>query len=223
MGVAKRSELTRRRRPAARSHPGRACQAAPSKAKRAQGMPGEGLTHGPPATRKAGGSYHRCSRSTGIPCAMVLTAASRSPWCAGLVGHHVRRRVKRVAQGISVGMPGPRDLTVRLGAHRLLAPPRPPLPASPFVTIGRNVPLHRGGMRGKIVLICPTRQARKPATEWHDRQLMQNGGAETHIGQPNGKLRSALVVALLVESVRRDKQENGASRFRPHERLAVHR
>jgi len=25
-------------------------------------MPGEGLTHGPPATKKAGGSYHRFSR-----------------------------------------------------------------------------------------------------------------------------------------------------------------
>ena len=26
----------------------------------------------------------------GPPCAMVLTAASRSPWCAGLFGHHAR-------------------------------------------------------------------------------------------------------------------------------------
>jgi hypothetical protein len=25
-------------------------------------MPGEGLTHGPPATKKAGGSYHRFSQ-----------------------------------------------------------------------------------------------------------------------------------------------------------------
>src|SRR5689334_12232982 len=40
---------------------------------RAQGMPGEGLTHGPPATKKAGGSHHRCSRTSGIPCAAVLT------------------------------------------------------------------------------------------------------------------------------------------------------
>jgi len=30
--------------------------------KRAQGMPGEGLTHGPPATKNAGGSHHRISR-----------------------------------------------------------------------------------------------------------------------------------------------------------------
>jgi hypothetical protein len=30
--------------------------------KRAQGMPGDGLTHGPPAEKKAGGSNHRFSQ-----------------------------------------------------------------------------------------------------------------------------------------------------------------
>jgi hypothetical protein len=35
-------------------------------------MPGEGLTHGPPAEKKAGGSHHRISQSSGIPCAMAL-------------------------------------------------------------------------------------------------------------------------------------------------------
>jgi hypothetical protein len=35
-------------------------------------MPGEGLTHGPPATKNAGGRYHRFSRTSGIPCAMGL-------------------------------------------------------------------------------------------------------------------------------------------------------
>ena|SRR5690349_13524975 len=34
-------------------------------------MPGEGLTHGPPATRNAGGSHHRISRTSGIPCAVA--------------------------------------------------------------------------------------------------------------------------------------------------------
>jgi hypothetical protein len=29
---------------------------------RAQGMPGDDLTHGPPATKKAGGSHHRFGR-----------------------------------------------------------------------------------------------------------------------------------------------------------------
>ena len=39
---------------------------------RAQGMPGEGLTHGPPAIKNAGGRYHRFSQTSGIPCAMGL-------------------------------------------------------------------------------------------------------------------------------------------------------
>jgi hypothetical protein len=39
------------------------CQrSVPRKKKRAQGMPGDDLTHGPPATRKAGGSHHRFGR-----------------------------------------------------------------------------------------------------------------------------------------------------------------
>jgi hypothetical protein len=46
---------------------------------RAQGMPGEGLTHGPPAEKNAGGRYHRCSRSTGIPRALVLTLIRDRP------------------------------------------------------------------------------------------------------------------------------------------------
>jgi hypothetical protein len=33
-------------------------------------------------------------------------------------------------------------------------------------------------MSGKIVLICPTRQARKPAADWHDGQLVQKGYAK---------------------------------------------
>jgi hypothetical protein len=43
--------------------------------RRVQGMPGAGRTHGPPATKKAGGSHHRFSRTSGIPCAMVLTVS----------------------------------------------------------------------------------------------------------------------------------------------------
>jgi hypothetical protein len=37
-------------------------QSAPLKLKRAQGRPGAGRTHGPPATKKAGGSHHRLSQ-----------------------------------------------------------------------------------------------------------------------------------------------------------------
>jgi hypothetical protein len=45
------------------------------------------------------------------------------------------------------------------------------IPAPRFVTIGRNAPLHRGGMRGKMFLICPTRQALIAAADWHDGQF----------------------------------------------------
>ena len=57
-----------------------------------------------------------------------------------------------------------------LGVHRI--------PAPRIVTIGRNVPLHRGGMRESIVVICPTEQAHIPATDWHDGQFAHGAHAE---------------------------------------------
>jgi len=72
-------------------------------------MPGEGFTHGPPAERVAGGSHHRCRRSTGIPCATVLTLIR------ALLGDRLdcprvaTTRVPRVALGASTGAPGPHD------------------------------------------------------------------------------------------------------------------
>jgi len=56
--------------------------------RRAQGMPGAGRAHGPPATKKQAAVTTGSARTSGIPRATVLTAASRSPWCAGLVSHH---------------------------------------------------------------------------------------------------------------------------------------
>src|SRR5689334_24255197 len=43
----------------------------PHESKRAQGMPGEGLTHGPRAIRKHGEGTTGSAESSGIPCAMV--------------------------------------------------------------------------------------------------------------------------------------------------------
>ena len=54
-------------------------------------MPGEGFTHGPPATKKAGGSHHRCNRSTGIPCAAVLTLIRDLLGVPGLLATVARR------------------------------------------------------------------------------------------------------------------------------------
>ena len=47
----------------------------PRNSKRAQGRPGAGRTHGPPADKKAGGRHHRIGRTSGLPCAMVLTVS----------------------------------------------------------------------------------------------------------------------------------------------------
>ena len=43
----------------------------PLKSKRAQGMPGEGLTHGPRAVKKHGEGTTGSAGSSGIPCAMA--------------------------------------------------------------------------------------------------------------------------------------------------------
>jgi hypothetical protein len=48
--------------PAAHSRPSDAYSSSLSITERVQGMPGEGLTHGPPAERGAGGSHHRISQ-----------------------------------------------------------------------------------------------------------------------------------------------------------------
>jgi hypothetical protein len=68
-------------------------------------------THGPPAERNAGGSHHRSSRTSGIPCAVVLTLISCSSRCTGLVGHRRHRDHHPRRLSISVGMPEPHDFT----------------------------------------------------------------------------------------------------------------
>ncbi len=79
--------------------PGGIRKASPSIMMRAQGMPGEGLTHGPPAAKNAGGRYHRQSRSTGIPCAAVLTLIRDLLGAPGLLATVATTRVKRAIAG----------------------------------------------------------------------------------------------------------------------------
>jgi hypothetical protein len=84
-------------------------------------MPVAGRTREPCVQRKlhfAHASNHRVAKSSGIPCAMVLTAAPRSPWCTGLVSHH--HSAQRPAKlDTSVGVSGPHGLTVRVHIARL--------------------------------------------------------------------------------------------------------
>ncbi|CCE11940.1 hypothetical protein BRAS3843_860064 [Bradyrhizobium sp. STM 3843] len=86
-------------------------------------------------------------------------------------------------RGLSVGRPGPRDLTVRTRLARRLAHAKPQVrcvhrsPPLRFVTIGRNALFIANGMAEIIVVICPTRQAASRATEWHDGQFVHEGDA----------------------------------------------
>jgi len=90
--------------------------------KRAQGMPGAGCTHGPRASKKARGGYHRFSRyirhslRSGFNVSFVLSPGTGFlapvPCDAGSVVTSATMR-KRIARGISTGMPGPHGLAVR--------------------------------------------------------------------------------------------------------------
>jgi hypothetical protein len=76
-------------------------------------MPGEGLTHGPPAEKNAGGSHHRFSRSTGIPRAMFDDLYVISPG-TGLIAPVARVLGEEHRNlDLSTGRPGPHDFAVR--------------------------------------------------------------------------------------------------------------
>jgi hypothetical protein len=64
---------------------------------RAQGMPGAGLAHGPPAEKKQAAVTTGSAEHPGIPRATALRRIPRSPWCAGLFGHHIRAKQSFVA------------------------------------------------------------------------------------------------------------------------------
>ena len=98
-------------------------------------MPGEGLTHGPPAAKKAGGSHHRFSQInrhslrdgfTGLYVISPGTGLSCPRHCT----------ISLAQLDLSIGRPGPHDFAVRIGSlvfieaicvHRV--------PHSTFVTI----------------------------------------------------------------------------------------
>ena len=142
-------------------------------------MPGDDLTHGPPATKKQAAVTTGRAGSAGIPCAMVYALYRALPGDLCLVATVVRETREHLRDlSACFGAPEPHDFTVRIRHVRLTCHPRPPHPRPTFVTIGRNVPLQRGGMREKVVLICPTWQALTPATDWHDGQFAHGAHAE---------------------------------------------
>src|ERR1700690_4106549 len=90
---------------------------------------------------------------------MVLTVSFALSLVTGLSCHH-RSRWNFFLRKLdtSVGVSGPHDFAVRHSAARLASPPRPPHPASTFVTIAIRPSCEAG--RGELVeMICPTGKA----------------------------------------------------------------
>jgi hypothetical protein len=128
--------------------------------------------------------------SAGIPCAMVYGLYVISPG-TGLSCPRHPQDAKRVFADLASASGG-QDHTTSPSAsatfvRRAIRVHR--IPASRIVTIGRNAPLHRGGMRESIAVICPTPQARTPAADRHDGQFAH--GSAFHPGRIDDALYCA--------------------------------
>jgi hypothetical protein len=112
---------------------------------RAQGRLGAGRTHGPRANENARGRNHRYepNNQPSLRNGLRLTPSSpRGPGFFAPVTCTTRKRRRRL--GISVGMPGPHGLAVRVRVVRLRANSAPQprcvhrIPRSTFVTIAKR-------------------------------------------------------------------------------------
>jgi len=119
----------------------------PLKSKRAQGMPGEGLTHGPPAEKKQAAVTTGSAGSSGIPCAMVLRLIRDLPGEPGFLAPVARDHLASLTPAS-----GCQDHTISPSAKprsSASATRREPyvhrIPASRSVTIGQNALLIEGG------------------------------------------------------------------------------
>jgi hypothetical protein len=74
-------------------------------------MPGDGLTHGPPAEKNAGGSDHRISRINRHSPRNGFTAYTCSPRCPALIAT-VASQIITARLDLSVGRSGPHDFAV---------------------------------------------------------------------------------------------------------------
>jgi hypothetical protein len=89
-------------------------------------MPGDDLTHGPPATIKQAAVATGSARSTGIPCAMVDGLYRALPGERAFLPPSSASSSRDLS--LSVGRPGPRDFAVRAGHVGLTCHPRPSHP-----------------------------------------------------------------------------------------------
>jgi hypothetical protein len=75
-------------------------------------MPGEGLTHGPPAKKMQAAGTTGKADSTGIPCATVFTLIRSLPGAPGLLATIVRAALQRRRErDTSIGVSGRCDFT----------------------------------------------------------------------------------------------------------------
>jgi hypothetical protein len=117
-------------------------------------------------------SHHRLGRSTGIPCATVLTAYGALSPVIGFLATVISCDASASSRNL---MPASRhqDHTLSPSAFCIARQPmrkRPPHPA-PNVRDDREAPSLEGcGTREDMPVICPTSQAATPATFQHDGQ-----------------------------------------------------
>ena len=89
-------------------------------------MPGDGLTHGPPANKKSRRRDHRLSRINRHSLRNGFTAYTRPPRCPGFLATVTCEIARKLDP--SVGRSGPRDFAVRVRHARLSQHPRPSHP-----------------------------------------------------------------------------------------------
>ncbi len=129
--------------------------------------------------KKQAGSHHRFSRINRHSLRDGLRLISRSPRGPGFLAPVAGVMRSIIANLTSAS--GGRDHATSPSAISHVRPTCHPRPSHPRPTCRDDsayVPLHRGGMGENIVLICPTSQARRPATDWHDGQFAHGAYAE---------------------------------------------
>jgi hypothetical protein len=140
-------------------------------------MPGDGLTHGPPATKKQAAATTGLARSTRHSLHDGFNGFLRTlPGDRAFLPRRLRDHLATLASAS-----GGQDHTTSPSASATFVLRAIRVHRIPRLTYRDDrpyVPLHRGGMREKMVLICPTPQARTDAADWHDGQFVHGAHAE---------------------------------------------
>jgi hypothetical protein len=114
-------------------------------------------THGPPATKKAGGSHHRFSRIIRPSLRDGFNGVLRAPPGTGLSCPVMSSSFRPL--DTSVGMPGPHDFAVRIGIARLANQHVHRIPRSTFRD-DRDTSLLPRQNAGTILLLFRIRKAK---------------------------------------------------------------